>query len=53
MVLKQGLDYVLNDKETFDNTSRVEQLRTENRDKIVDYFMKIKNKIKLEELRFY
>jgi hypothetical protein len=25
----------------------------DNRDKIIDYFMNIKDKIKLEELRFY
>ena len=33
--------------------SRFEQLQKDNRDKIVDYFMNIKDKIKLEELRFY
>ena len=53
MVLEQGLDYVLSDKETFDDTSKFDQLQKENRDKIVDYFMNIKDKIKLEELRFY
>ena len=52
MVLEQGLDYVLSDKETFDDTSRFEQLQKDNRDKIVDYFMNIRDKIKLEELRF-
>ena len=30
-----------------------EQLQKGKRDKIVDYFMNIKDKIKLEELRFY
>ena len=53
MVLEQGLDYILSDKETFDDdTSKFEQLQKGNRDKIVDYFMKIRDKIKLEELRF-
>ena len=53
MILEQGLDYVLSDKETFDDMSRFDQLQKDNRDKIVDYFMNIKDKIKLEELRFY
>jgi hypothetical protein len=53
MILEQGLDYVLSDKETFDDESRFDQLQRGNRDKIVDYFMNIKDKIKLEELRFY
>ena len=53
MILEQGLDYVLSDKETFDDMSKFEQLQKDNRDKIVDYFMNIKDKIKLEELRFY
>ena len=52
-ILEQGLDYVLSDKEIFDDTSRFEQLQKNNRDKIADYFMNIKDKIKLEELRFY
>jgi hypothetical protein len=53
MILKQGLDCILSDKETFDDTSRFELLQKDNRDKIVDHFMNIKDKIKLEELRFY
>ena len=53
MILKQGLDYVLSDKETFNDLSRFNQLQKDNMDKIVDYFMNIKDKIKLEELRFY
>ncbi len=53
MILEQGLDYILSDKETFDDTSRFNQLQKDNRDKIQDYFMKIRNQIKLEELRFY
>jgi hypothetical protein len=51
-ILEQGLDYILSDKETFDDTSRFDQLQ-KDREKIVDYFMNIKDKIKLEELRFY
>ena len=52
MILKQGLEYVLSDKETFDDMSKFEKLQQDNRAKIVDYFMKIRDKIKLEELRF-
>ena len=52
-VLEQGLDYILSDKETFDDTSKFEQLQKGNRDKIVDYFMNIRDKIESEELRFY
>ena len=52
-VLEQGINYILSDKETFDDTSKFEQLKRGKRDKIVDYFMNIKDKIKLEELRFY
>ena len=52
MILEQGYDYVL-DKRTSDDTSRFKQLQKDNRDKIIDYFMNIKDKIKLEELRFY
>jgi hypothetical protein len=51
MVLEQGLNYILSDKETFDDMSRFDQLQRGNRDKIVDYFMNIKDKIKLEELK--
>ena len=51
-ILEQGLDYILSDKETFDDMPRFEQLQRDNRYKIVDYFMNIKDKIKLEELRF-
>jgi hypothetical protein len=53
MILEQGFDYILSDKETFNDKSRFDQLQKGNRDKIVDYFMNIKDKIKLEELRFY
>ena len=53
MILEQGYDYVLLDKRTSDDTSRFKQLQKDNRDKIIDYFMNIKDKVKLEELRFY
>lgn len=53
MILKQGLGYVVSDKEIFDIKSMFEQLQKEGRDKIVGYFMNIKDKVKLEKLRFY
>ena len=53
MILKQGLYYVLSDKEIFHDKSRFEQLQKVSRNIIVDYFMNIKDKIKLEELRFF
>ena len=37
MTLEQGLDHVLSDKGTFDDTSRSDNLRKDNRDTIVDY----------------
>ena len=49
MILEQGLEYVLSDKETFDDKSKFNQLQKGNRDKIVDYFMNIKDKIELDE----
>jgi len=49
MILEQGLDYVLSDNETFDDTSRVpKQLERDNRDKTVDYFMTIEYSINLK-----
>lgn len=53
LVLKQGLDYILSDIESFDNTSKFEKLQQDNWSKIVDYFMSIKDGAKLEELRIY
>ena len=53
MILEQGLDYILSDKDTFDEASKFEKLQKGNRDKIIDYFMNLKDKIKLEGLRFY
>jgi len=53
MVLEQGLDYIFSDKEIFEDTFRFDQLQKCNRDKIVDYIMNLKDKIELEELRFY
>jgi hypothetical protein len=52
-VLEQGLDYIFSDKEIFEDTFRFDQLQKCNRDKIVDYIMNLKDKIELEELRFY
>ena len=52
-ILEQGLDYVISVKETFDDLSKFEKLQQDNREKIVDYFMNIKDRVKLEELRFY
>jgi hypothetical protein len=54
-ILEQGLDYVLNDKETFQPTSIAnQQLQKYNREKIVDQFMTIKDKDKviLDDLDF-
>ena len=53
MILQPGLDYVLSDKETFDDKSKFNQLQKDRRDKIVDNFMNIRDKVRLEELRFY
>lgn len=52
-MLEQGLDYVLSHKEIIDDSSRFDELRNDNRGKIVDYFMDITDGIELEELRFY
>ena len=52
-ILEQGLDYILSDEETFNDKSRFNHLQKDNRNKIVDYFRILKDKIKLEELRFY
>jgi hypothetical protein len=52
MILEQGL-YVLSDKETFDDASKFEKLQQDNRGKIVDHFMSIKDKVEVKELRFY
>ena len=49
MILEQGFDYILSDKETFNDKSRFDQLQKGDRDEIVDYFMNIKDKIKLDE----
>lgn len=53
MILEQGLDYILSDKETFNDKSKFDQLQKDTRDKITDYFMNNKDKIKMEELRYY
>lgn len=53
VVLEQGLDYISSDKEMFEDKSCFEILKKGNRDKIVDYFTNVKDKVKLEELIFY
>jgi hypothetical protein len=45
-ILEQGLEYVLSDKETFDDMSKFEKLQQDDRYKIVNYFMNIKDNIK-------
>jgi hypothetical protein len=50
-ILEQGLDYILSNKETFDDTFRFECSQKNNRDKTADYFMNTKNNLKLEELK--
>jgi hypothetical protein len=56
-ILEQALDYELADKDTSTEESKQKQDLCEqyrdNKDRIVDYFMKIKDKVELEELRFY
>ena len=54
MILEQGFDYVLSNKETFDDdTSRFNQFQKGDRDEIVDYFMNIKDKINnIEQTRY-
>jgi hypothetical protein len=56
-ILEQALDYLLSDEKYIGEKSKqkedlCEQYR-DNKDRIVDYFMKIKDKVKVEELRFY
>ena len=51
MILIQGPDYVLSEKETFDDTCRFDKLQKDSRQKIVDYFMNIKDEKKLENLQ--
>ena len=53
MMLEQGHNYILSYKETFHESNRIELLQKENRNRIMEYFMNIKDKIKLEELSFY
>jgi hypothetical protein len=47
MLLEQGHNYILSDRETFNDPSRFNQLQKDNRNQIVDYFMNInvQNKI--------
>jgi hypothetical protein len=53
-VPEQGHDYyIYQDKEAFNDVSRFDQSQKGKKDKIINYFINIKDKIKLEELRFY
>lgn len=51
MTLKQGLIIYYN--ETYYNKSRFDQLQKGIMDKIVDYFITIKDKIQVEQLQIY
>jgi hypothetical protein len=45
---------MLHYKDIFENTSKIRKLYwKDNRHKIVDYIMNLKDKIELEEIRFY
>ncbi len=52
-VPEQGHDYIYRGKEAFIDVSRFDQSQKGKKDKIINYFINIENKIKLEELRFY
>ena len=51
---EQGHDYyIYRDKEAFNYVSRFDQSQKGKKDKIINYFINIEDKIKLEELRFF
>jgi len=53
-VPEQGHDYyIYRDKEAFNYVSRFDQSQKGKKDKILNYFINIEDKIKLEELRFF
>ena len=52
-VSEQGHDYIYRDKEAFNYVSRFDQSQKGKKDKIINYFINIEDKIKLEELRFF
>ena len=52
MNLNWGLGYILSENATFHKKSGFDLLQKYNTFEIADYFMTIKDKIKLEELRF-
>jgi hypothetical protein len=57
-ILEQALDYLLSDEKYIAEKSKqkqnlCEQYQQNNIEKVVDYFMNIKDKVKAEELRFY
>ena len=55
--MENTLDYLLSDEKYIGEKSKQKQDLCEqyrdNKDRIVDYFMNIKDKVKIEELRFY
>jgi hypothetical protein len=51
---EQGHDYyIYRDKEAFNVVSRFDQSQKGKKYKIINYFINIEDKIKLEELRFF
>lgn len=52
-VPEQGHDYKYRDKEAFNYVSRFDQSQKGKKDKIINYFINIEDKIKLEELRSF
>jgi hypothetical protein len=55
-VPEQGHDYIYRiyrDKEAFNYVSRFDQSQKGKKDTILNYFINIEDKIKLEELRFF
>lgn len=50
MILIQGPDYVLSEKDRFDDTSRFDKLQKDSRQKIVDYFFEYKEQDKVHYL---
>ena len=44
---------MLHNKDTFEDISKIHLYWKNNMDKIVNYFMNIKDKVNLEKLRFY
>jgi hypothetical protein len=51
MILIQGPDYVLSEKDRFDDTSRFDKLQKDSRQKIVDYFFEYKEQDKVVRIK--